>query len=585
MFARLRDAARFAVSYPARHVRWKIIAPYIIMAILLAGAGTYLVTRLVTGSLKERFENQLAESGRVTSDAFVRRERKHLEAVRAVAYTQGTSESVIARNELTLASLSLPILANSQTERLEILDASGRRIYGAQRAGSDGASYTGLFEPPDRSDWELVRNVLAGREDALGDKFAQIVQTSGGYTLYTAGPVYDGDRIVGAVLIGSDLTSFLASAKAEALADITVYAFDGSPLGSTFVDADTEEADLTPAGEALATRTQGAVREQKSLYGRDFDLLYGEVVIRNESVGLYSVALPSAFILRAGQTTRLQMGTLFAVAMVAVLVIGWLVARSLTKPLLMLVDVARALTSGDLTARSRIKSLDEVGVLASSFDHMADRVQQQHLRTIQALTSAIDARDPYTLGHSVRVGQLAVLLGSRLGMSESELQHLEIGGYLHDIGKIGVRDAVLLKPGKLTEEERRMIEMHPRIGLEILAPVDLAPEVVEFVAGHHEKLDGSGYPSGKHAHEISNMARIASVADIYDALTTDRPYRAAMTPMEALRIMWKEVTEEHLDQHVVECLQTVLSEWEERRRTETRLQGFRIPGWPQAQAA
>jgi putative nucleotidyltransferase with HDIG domain len=581
VFGYVRACFRAAWSYPARHIRWKIIAPYVILAVLLAAAGTYLVTRLVTGSLKERFENQLAESARVTSDAFVRRERKHLEVVRAVAHTRGVSGAVDAKNPWALADLSLPILANNGAERLEVLDPSGTRIYGARLAAGDELAYAAIDEAEDRSGWSIVDDVLAGRQDRLGDKYAQLIETPSGHVFYTAGPVYDGARIAGAVLVGTPLASFLPLAKAEALADITVYGFDGEVLGSTFADsAASQEADLTPAAEALVADAATAFREDKTLYGREFDLLYGELRIRDDIVGVFSVALPSSFILSAGEATRWQMGLLFATAMLAVLVIGWLVARSLTRPLLRLVHVARAVTSGDLTARTRITSSDEVGVLATSFDHMTERVQHQHLRTIRALTGAIDARDPYTLGHSVRVGQLAVMLGGAFGMTESDLQHLEIGGYLHDIGKIGVRDSVLLKPGSLTPDERKMIEQHPRIGLDILAPVDLAPQVIEFVSGHHEKLDGSGYPYHKHGDSISLIARIASVADIYDALTTDRPYRAAMTADEAIGVMRREVERGQLDRRVVTAMTGLVGAWEDRRTNDPQLQGYRIPGWP-----
>ena len=279
------------------------------------------------------------------------------------------------------------------------------------------------------------------------------------------------------------------------------------------------------------------------------------------------------------------MGLLFALGTLTVLLIGWLIARSLTQPLLRLVNVAQAVASGDLTARSNIGSRDEVGVLGSSFDQMTAQLQEQHLSTIRALTSAIDARDPYTLGHSVRVGQLAVMIGTALGLPESQLQHLEIGGYLHDIGKIGVRDSVLLKPAALTAEERQMIEMHPRIGLDILAPVKLAPEVIEFVAGHHEKLDGSGYPAHRHGPELSVVARIAAVADIYDALTTDRPYRRAMSIEQTLDILVREVASGHLDGDIVNTLVGLVQEWETRRRTDSALKGYSIPGWPVAEAA
>jgi putative nucleotidyltransferase with HDIG domain len=171
----------------------------------------------------------------------------------------------------------------------------------------------------------------------------------------------------------------------------------------------------------------------------------------------------------------------------------------------------------------------------------------------------------------------------RLG--QGDLAHLEIGGYLHDIGKIGVRDSVLLKPGALTAEERAAIERHPAIGLDILEPVDLAPEVIEFVGRHHEKLNGSGYPEHLHDHDLSIFPRIAAVADIYDALTTDRPYRAGMTPEQGVSILYKESEGGQLDREVVQALERILPRWHERLRNEPSLQGFRIEAPPPAQPA
>jgi putative nucleotidyltransferase with HDIG domain len=207
---------------------------------------------------------------------------------------------------------------------------------------------------------------------------------------------------------------------------------------------------------------------------------------------------------------------------------------------------------------------------------MTEKLQKQHLSTIRALTSAIDARDPYTMGHSVRVGQLAMMIGRKLQLDDVLLSRLEIGGYLHDIGKIGVRDNVLLKPDKLTDEERHAIEDHPRIGLAILEPVDLPPEVIEFVEGHHERLDGSGYPHGlKHA-EVSIIARIGAVADMYDALTSERPYRGPEMPQKAMVVLRSEAVEK-LDPDVLDAMEAVLLEWERRRVEEPELTGFRLP--------
>ncbi len=469
---------------------------------------------------------------------------------------------------------------------MQVLDTRGRPVLGVRLTDPQSLQYTPLDVTEGEASWTIVQGVLTGKQDNLGDKFAQIAGTKDGYALYTAGPIYDGNRLVGAVLVGSLLDSFLPIAKGEALADITIYDFNGTPLATTFAVADTAEAPLAPGKDALAQfGAPTGLKESKTLFGRGFALLYGEVTVRNQIVGVYSVALPTSFILSAGGSTRWQMGLLFAVGMLVVLVSGWGLARSLTKPLLSLVRTARAVTAGDLTVRSGVHTADEIGVLADSFDQMTERLQRQHLATLRALTSAIDARDPYTAGHSARVGQLAVEIGANLGLSESLLQHLEIGGYLHDIGKIGVRDNVLLKEGELTPEERELIERHPRVGLEIIAAVDLAPEVIAIVGGHHEKLDGSGYPAGKKGEQIGAIARIAAVSDIYDALTTDRPYRVGMTPAEATDIIKREASQGKLDRRAVAALEQVLPAWERRRRTDPALKGFRLPDRPLARVA
>jgi putative nucleotidyltransferase with HDIG domain len=417
---------------------------------------------------------------------------------------------------------------------------------------------------------------LAGRSDALGDKFAQLVGGEDGAAFYTGGPIVDeGGQLIGAVLVGTSIDSLLPVMKHEALADITFYGFDGAVLASTFARSD-GEVDLAPAAEVDEDQLAG-IREVRSVFNRDFDLLYGELRIRDETIGLFSVALPSSFISNAGSTTRWGMTVIFAVATVAVIGTGLLIARGVTAPLLKLVSAAHAVTAGDLTARSGVTGRDEVGKLATSFDVMTDRLAKQHLSTIRALTSAIDARDPYTAGHSVRVGQLSVEIGRQLELPKRDLQFLEVGGYLHDIGKIGIRDNVLLKPGRLTDQERALIEEHPTIGLNIVQYVDLAEEVRELVIGHHERLDGTGYPRGLEGDQISIFARIGSVADIYDALTTERPYKPGLTVEEAMALLKRGVNDGHLDDHVVQSLIRALPLWGRRLRTDASLKGISLP--------
>jgi len=577
------------LAWPKHHIRWKIILPYVFLSAILAIVATYLVTSLVTDSLTERFDNQLVESGRVTADEVVRKEREHLETVRAVAFTEGVAESIEAKDRATLEGLVEPIAANAAVERLEVLDAKGQRLKALSLSDEAGLRYQEISSSDQPASWPLVGRVLEGDTDQLGDKYAQIVETSEGFVLYTAGPILGDGGLAGVVLVGTRLDSFVKVAKAKALADITIYDFDGRPLVSTFAlpdGATSGEArlDIDPVVLDEATGGIAAVREQRTLWGRDYDLLYGRLDVRDQAVGLYSVGLSTDFIFSAGSVTRLQMALLFGLGMAAVLAIGFLLAHLLTQPLLRLVRTARLVTAGDLTARSGVRSGDEIGVLASSLDEMTEKLQRQHLSAVRALASAIDARDPYTRGHSARVGQLAVMLGRHLGLREKTLGQIEIGGYLHDVGKIGIRDDILMKTDELTGEQRTAIREHTGIGLAILEPVELVGGILDFVQNHHERLDGSGYPRGLKDKQVSTIARIAAVADMYDALTSSRPYRRAAAPEEALALLRSQAGA-LLDARVVETLASVLPDWEQRRVTERNLEGLTFPEFEHAEVS
>lgn len=558
---------------PQRHIRWKIMGPYALLALALAFSGTYVVTNLMTGSLEERFTNQLAEAARATADSLVRRERQHLEVLRAITFTEGVAAAAAAGDTAQLERLVTPLAANSGTEFVEVLDGGGRQIIAFRLVDPAALTYALLSEGSSRASWPLVQKVVEGQADEQGDKFADIVSTADGPIIYTAGPLRAGDDIVGIVLVGSHLNSFLTEAKATAFADVTVYGEDLQPIASTFAVGQDRDSEETLSPQSTQASAVAGLRERHELFGREFSLLYGDLMIRGERLGSYSVALPTSFVTDANATARVQLGALFALATVAMLLIGWLLARVITSPLFKLLRTAQAVSGGDLTARSGVRSGDEIGALAAAFDTMTEKLQRQHLGTLEALVSAIDARDPYTRGHSVRVGHLSVDLGEALGLSTSQLQHLQIGGYLHDIGKIGIRDAVLLKPGKLTDEEFDLIRQHPTIGLDILRTLDLPPAVIAVVGGHHEKLNGAGYPLGLSAEELTIFPRIASVADIYDALTTSRPYRESMSVEQAQKLLERESVEGLLDPNVVAVMLKVAPRWEDRRKSEPMLDG------------
>lgn len=215
---------------------------------------------------------------------------------------------------------------------------------------------------------------------------------------------------------------------------------------------------------------------------------------------------------------------------------GVLVARRVTGPVNQLAALARSVVEGDLTARVRVRSRDEVGMLGNVFHLMVERLGVSHRSMVDVLVRALEARggDPGTLR---RVAAAALAIGEGLALTSAQREALELGALLHDVGEIRTPEAVLGKAGPLTVEERRLVEAHPTQGVEILETVPLLTPALDVVGGHHERWDGGGYPSGLREDAIPLTARIVAVADALDAMTHDRPYRKARPLGEALETL------------------------------------------------
>jgi HD-GYP domain-containing protein (c-di-GMP phosphodiesterase class II) len=165
------------------------------------------------------------------------------------------------------------------------------------------------------------------------------------------------------------------------------------------------------------------------------------------------------------------------------------------------------------------------------------RLQQAVFQSLHVLANALEAKDPYTHGHSRRVASFSRQLALRMSRSHAEAHLVSQAGLLHDIGKIGVSEAVLRKPGKLTADEWAAMKSHPIVGEQIVAPLDFFTEGATLIRCHHERFDGSGYPDGLKGETIPLGGRIVAVADVYDALTSDRPYRQRLSTADALRLL------------------------------------------------
>ena len=181
-----------------------------------------------------------------------------------------------------------------------------------------------------------------------------------------------------------------------------------------------------------------------------------------------------------------------------------------------------------LFIESAIKSIDQMKTIKNINNELLkskEQLEKAYLESIETLRYTVEAKDNYTRGHSDRVSQYSVLIGLNLGLSPFDLKTLRIGGLFHDIGKIGISDSILLKNGKLTEEEYNEIKKHPIIGKNILSNAEIFKDIIPIVLYHHERYDGKGYPYGLADKDIPLLARIVSVADAFDAMTSKRSYR------------------------------------------------------------
>jgi HD-GYP domain-containing protein (c-di-GMP phosphodiesterase class II) len=266
-------------------------------------------------------------------------------------------------------------------------------------------------------------------------------------------------------------------------------------------------------------------------------------------------------------------------------------ARRITSPLQVLAQSSQAIARGDFSQRVHLKTRTEIGELAATFNAMSEELEQfvEDLRcaanenkalfmgSIQMLAGAVDEKDPYTRGHSDRVTRYSLMIATEMGLDPGFLEVLRVSAQLHDVGKIGIEDRILKKPGTLTPEEFAIMKAHTIKGANILRPVPQLHEMLPGIELHHEALDGRGYPYGLKGDDIPLLARIIAVADTFDAVTTDRPYQQAHDPAEAMRII-QNVSGKRLDPKAVAALLAVFERGEIRmQRSPTQTIALEAP--------
>ncbi len=548
-------------------LRAKITIPFLILAVGLAIGAAYAITQIVFDTIDERFTNQLIESGKLAAEGMVRQEDSLLRSLRLLSYAEGIPQAIAENDIHRLQDLSYGIAANQGEEVVDFLDKDGQVVLSLiHQRGGDVADYE--FSTSSEFDYTnvpFIRNVLEERVDDYGDKYSGLVQYSWNDIFYVAGPIYDsqGD-FSGVVLVGKSLETLLRQIHDETLTQITVYDAEGTPFGSTFykpAELDEVEAKTVLANQDQASfkRTIG-IRRGLNVSNIDYDEILGAWESRgNEDLGLIGVSLPRTFLVRASNATRLQITGIVSLMLLLVVLLGVYIASIITRPVRNLVEASAKVAQGNLNVQVPPRGNDEVTVLTRSFNTMVSSMNQSKIdllnaydRTLEGWSMALELRDQETEGHTRRVAEMTLELAVLMGFEGEDLINIRRGALLHDIGKMGIPDSILLKPGKLIPDEWAIMRRHPEFAYELLWPIEYLRPAIPIPYSHHEWWNGNGYPSGLAGEEIPLPARIFAVIDVWDAMNSDRPYRKAI-PEPDVRAYLIGAKGVHFDARVVEA--------------------------------
>lgn len=256
---------------------------------------------------------------------------------------------------------------------------------------------------------------------------------------------------------------------------------------------------------------------------------------------------------------RRKVFVLMLVMSLAALVVGTGLSNMVLSPLYQLINSTKHISDGHFHIKTNLKSSDEFGELSQSFDKLLSELNSNYISTVKVLANAIEASDQYTRGHCDRVGKISSFIAKKIGLSQRQVENLEFACILHDVGKIGIPNSILNKPGKLTIEEIEKIKLHPVIGYEMIKDVSFLKEPADILLQHHERVDGMGYPAGLKNNEIRIESKILCVADVYDAMTSVRIYRKFPLTKDQVREELINSKGTQLDSELVDVLLEILA--------------------------
>ncbi|MCJ7533951.1 MAG: HD domain-containing protein [Anaerolineales bacterium] len=555
-------------------IRMKVTLPYLILALIIAVMGAYIVTRIVFDTIEERFTNQLLETGKIAAEWMVKEEDELLETLRLVAHTEGTETALRDGNAEALREIAYPILLNAAIDALEIVDLNGETVLSLRHREG------GLLEEYDVSrgdrslqDWHIVNQVRDQNLDDLGDKYADIALADWGDYLYVSGPVLDQDQeLVGVVLVGDSLSKIAEEIRATTLSQVTIYDLEGQEITTTFIESGSQLNPETLSG-IISRQDKESYMQELAVANIPYQGLYAPLEVRSGiDVGIIATSLAKTMLVRASNTTRFEIFGFVTTAFLFIIAVGLFTADRFTKPLLKVVDASSQVAAGNLDISVTPKGNDEVSALAKSFNQMVSSLQhskselirahedtlQAYDRTIEGWCKALELRDNVTEGHTLRVTDLTLLIARQMEIGNEALVHIRRGALMHDIGKMAIPDSILKKPASLDDDEWIEMRKHPIYAYEMLNRISYLAPSLAIPYCHHEKWDGTGYPRGIAGEEIPLEARIFAIADVWDALCSDRPYRKALPAETALKYI-EDNRGTHFDPKVVDAFLIVFT--------------------------
>ena len=537
-------------------IRTKLTIPYIILALLIAIVGGSIVTQVLVGSLEERFTNQMIESRKLASESMVREEDRMLGTLRLLSHTQGMADTILLEDTQKILDLIYPITFNAGEDAVLVLDSEGKVLTTILKSAETG-NYIFPQIGDDLTRYPFVSNVMNQVVDPKGDKYSGLTIADWGNYFFVTGPVNNQDgKLAGIILIGISFKNLLEKIREESLSQVTIYDTNFNPIESTF--AEFPSRPLINASIVLKNQDQQSVTRDFSFSNIAYAELLGAWEARDgEDMGVLGTALPKTFLVRTSNITKINITIVFVLAIIMAMLLGLFLSNLITRPLLQLERAASDVAKGNRDIRVSTKGGDEIADLAQSFNEMVSSLSRSEKdlisaydKTLEGWSKALELRDEETQGHTQRVTQLTLELARAMGMDEEKLINIRRGALLHDIGKIGVPDRILLKPGPLNKKERKIIEKHPVFAREMLKRIEFLHSAMEIPSFHHERWDGKGYPTGLVGQEIPIAARIFAVIDVWDALTSDRPYRKAMASEKAFALIIND-SGTHFDPEVV----------------------------------